>query len=329
MVDGVRVPVIVDCDPGIDDAIALLLAFASPELDILGVSAVAGNVSVERARENLVRLCDLAGAPTGVPVLYGAVGPIARRARVADEPMHGPGGLGGVELPPSGRTAQPDAVGWMAERLRERPGEITLVALGPLTNVAALLHRHPELGAASRQGAPIKEIVVMGGAAFAQGNVTPAAEFNFHADPEAARYVLESGVPIRVVGLDVTRRALTPAADIRALAEMPSRVTRAAATMLGHLAERFEARHGIAACAIHDALAVAAVIRPGLLRWTPATATVECAGEFTRGALVADVRQGAAEGSSTRIATEVDKTAFGEFLLARLGSYATAADPTP
>ncbi|GAA2431533.1 nucleoside hydrolase [Actinomadura vinacea] len=316
--------VVIDCDPGIDDAIALLLAYASPELDVAGITTVAGNVGLDQVVDNALRLCDLiGGAAASTPVLRGHAGPLARGRRQPDEPVHGAYGLGGVELPQATRAANPGhAVDWTAGEVRARPGEITLIATAPLINVAGLLHTHPGAGAA------LREIVVMGGAAFAPGNVTPAAEFNFYADPEAARYVTESGVPLRIVGLDVTRAALTPLADAETLIADGGPATSAAGRMLRHLIERYEWRHGVRACAVHDALAVAAAIEPGLLEWTEAWVTVECAGEFTRGALVADVHGRSGHAPNALVATGVDADAFRAFMLSRLlAAYGTSAPP--
>ncbi|MFF1685815.1 nucleoside hydrolase [Streptomyces sp. NPDC058254] len=307
-------PVVIDCDPGIDDAVALMLAFASPELDVTGITTVAGNVGIGQVVANALALCDLIGVDARVPVLRGHAGPLARAVRVPDEPVHGAGGLGGVALARSARTPHAThAVEWLAGQLRERgPAGTTVIATAPLTNIASLLHAHPEAAAS------IKEIVLMGGAAFAPGNVTPSAEFNFFADPEAARFVTEAGVPLRIVGLDVTRKALTTRDDIAQLLADGAPVTDAAGRMLAHLATRYEQRHGVAACAVHDALAVAAAVRPGLLEWTDAWVTVECGGEFSRGKLIADVHGRTGLPHNAKIATGVDTAAFRAFLTSRL-----------
>ncbi|MFC3999989.1 nucleoside hydrolase [Nocardiopsis sediminis] len=308
-------PVVIDCDPGVDDAIALLLALASPELEVRGVTTVAGNAALADVTRNAAHVLDLAGAPAGLPLVAGLAGPIARPARIADEPMHGAGGLGG--LAPAGPPRAPGpghAVDFLAEQALAAPGALTLVAIGPLSNVAALLARHPQAGPA------LREIVVMGGAAFAQGNITPAAEFNFYADPEAARCVLESGVPVRVVGLDVTRAALLPLQAAEHLAGLAG-AAGAAGELLRGFVERYRERFGVAAVPVHDALALAGLIDPGLLEYGHGSATVECAGEVTRGALVADLRT-PGRSRTVRIARSVDADRFTALLTERLARHA-------
>ncbi|WP_017537366.1 MULTISPECIES: nucleoside hydrolase [Nocardiopsis] len=315
------VPVVIDCDPGVDDAVALLLALASPELAVRGVTAVAGNASLDDVVRNAGHVLDLAGAPDALPLTAGMAGPLTRRRRERDEAIHGEGGLGGLvpAVPP--RAAHPGhAVDRLAEAALAEPGGLTLVALGPLTNVAAMLARFPEAGRA------LKEIVLMGGAAFTQGNITAAAEYNFHCDPEAARFVVESGLPVRVVGLDVTRSALFPLDRTDRLASMGG-AAGAAGELLRGYAMRYEERSGLTAVPVHDALAVAAVSHPDLLEWSRGWASVECAGELTRGALVADVRTPGRE-RAVAIATGVDAEGFTSLLFERLSGYADLTSST-
>lgn len=312
----VPAPIVIDCDPGVDDAVALLLALASPLLDVRGVTTVAGNVSLADVNRNAAHVLDLAGAPTELPLVSGLAGPIARTSRIRDEPMHGAGGLGGLVPDSPPRPLTPGhAVDWLAERALESPGELTLVAIGPLSNVAAMLARHPEAGPAFR------EIVIMGGAAFAQGNVTPAAEFNFHADPEAARYVLESGLPVRIVGLDVTRAALYPLSEAEHLAALPG-TAGIAGELLRAYAVRYLERFGVPAVPVHDALAVAAVSHPDLIGWEEGSASVECSGELTRGALVADVRT-PDRTRNVRVGRTVDADAFSALLTEGIARHRT------
>ena len=192
--------VLIDTDPGIDDAIAILLALASPELDVAGITVVHGNVPVEACTLNALKVLDLAGR-RDVPVVTGAAAPLVRQARHA-EAVHGPDGLGGLFPPPD--DAHPfaaDAAAFIARSLDEGEEPTTLIALGPLTNVATAILATP--GLTERLG----RIVAMGGAIRREGNVTPAAEFNIYADPEAAAIVLRSGVPVTLVPLDATRSA--------------------------------------------------------------------------------------------------------------------------
>src|SRR5215207_4572066 len=195
-------PVIIDCDPGHDDAMALLLALASPELELSAVTTVAGNQTLEKVTANAIRVLDVAGAHD-IPVAAGAARALIHPARVASE-VHGETGLDGPDLPPPSREPEPiHALELIARTLRERAH--TLIAVGPLTNIALLVALHPELTER------IERIVVMGGA-IGQGNVTPSAEFNIWCDPEAAHRVFTSGIDVTMVGLDVTHRAMLSAA---------------------------------------------------------------------------------------------------------------------
>ena len=193
-------PTLIDCDPGHDDAIALLLALASPEVELLGVTTVAGNQTLEKTTTNALRVLELAGRGD-VPVAAGADRPLARELFIADY-VHGESGLDGPELPePRAEPVDQHAVDFLAERILGSPRPVTLVPIGPLTNVALLLSRYPQAAG------NVERVVIMGGAV-AEGNVTPAAEFNIYVDPEAAWRVFHSGLPVTMIGLDVTHRAL-------------------------------------------------------------------------------------------------------------------------
>jgi len=305
-------PVIIDTDPGIDDAIALLLALRCPELQLRGVTAVAGNVSLERAAANAARVLVLGGVrPGSLPLHAGLRGPIARPGRIPDEPVHGPDGLGDAGIPPVDWPL-PDrhAVDWLLEQVRLSPGQLTLVAIGPCSNVAAVLQRLPD-------PTVLREIIVMGGAVQCPGNVTPAAEFNIFADPEAARLVLHSGVPVKLVGLNVTRQALLHAEDADRLAAAGP-VGAAVAAMSRYYIERYARRYGVAACAMHDPLALAAAVRPELLQWEPCYVDVEVGGELSRGATIADSLGKLGKPANCQLAVGVDAPAFRAFLLERL-----------
>ncbi|OFI36900.1 hypothetical protein BIU82_10750 [Arthrobacter sp. SW1] len=304
-------PVIISCDPGIDDAVALALTFGSPELEVLAVAATAGNVSLEQATANAAALLDLLGVPADFPVHAGAAGPLAGGERVPDEPVHGAGGLGGVKLPVSVRPIESDAVAHMAELILARPGEVTLLALGPLTDVAHLFERFPDTIAA------LGRLVVMGGAVFVQGNVTLSAEFNFYADPEAAALVLERGRRIRLVPLDVTRKAVVDRPTAERLAALPSPAGEFGAMLLD-MCNTMVARGRPDGAVMHDPLAAAVVLDESLLSWEAVTATVELDGTLTRGAVVADARGVSGREPNIRYGRDIAAAGFLTTLTERL-----------
>lgn len=251
-----RTPIVIDCDPGIDDACALALAAAHPErLELMGITTVAGNLPIEVTTRNALALTELLGIDA--PVAAGASRPIVREPVTASD-VHGAGGLGAWPVPEPARTpTQASAVTLLLDALRARPKgrPLTIVAIGPLTNVATLLLAHPE--AAGRIG----RVVVMGGSATVGGNVTPAAEFNAFADPHAARIVLRSGVPVTLCGLDVTYDCGLPHADVAALASGGA-VSRAFHDMLRAYADgSYRSRRIVSA---HDVATVAWLLEPEL-----------------------------------------------------------------
>jgi inosine-uridine nucleoside N-ribohydrolase len=302
-------PVIIDCDPGHDDAMALLLALGSPELELVAVTTVAGNQTLEKVTANAIRVLDVAGA-NSIPVAAGADRPLVHPARVAAE-VHGETGLDGPELRPPSRDPEPmHAVELMARALRERP--LTLVPVGPLTNIALLLALHPEL--AER----IERIVLMGGA-IAEGNVTPAAEFNIWCDPEAAHRVFSSGLDVTMVGLDVTHRALFS----RERAEGLRASGRAGAFVadLHRFYSRFHATiYHDPATPVHDALAVASLIRPGLLRSERLAVEIDTSTGICRGRTVVDRRGRTGRPANASVALDVEGERFVDLLCARIAS---------
>ncbi len=302
-------PVIIDCDPGHDDAMALLLALGSPELELVAVTTVAGNQTLEKVTANAIRVLDVAGE-TSIPVAAGADRPLVHPARVAAE-VHGETGLDGPELSAPSREPEPiHAVELMARHLRERP--LTLVPIGPLTNIALLLALHPEL--VSR----IERIVLMGGA-IAEGNVTPAAEFNIWCDAEAAHRVFSSGVDVTMVGLDVTHRArLGPdrAAGLRASGRAGAFV----ADLHGFYS-RFHAQiYGDPSTPVHDALAVASLIRPALVQIEPLHTEIDTSLGLCRGRTVVDRWRRTGLEPNAGVAIDVNGDAFIDLLCARIAS---------
>jgi inosine-uridine nucleoside N-ribohydrolase len=302
-------PAIVDCDPGLDDALALLLVLASPELELLGVTTVAGNQTVEKTTANALQVLELTGREN-VPVARGADGPLVGELVVADD-AHGESGLGGLVLPePTAEPANEHAVDFLAERLLGADRPITLFALGPLTNVALLLALHPEV----TRG--IDRIVLMGGA-IGEGNMTASAEFNIWIDPEAAASVFESGLDVTMVGLDVTNRAvLTPEDAERLRAGGP--VGAAAASMVDFYLGFYDAAYEHGGAPIHDAVAVAQVLRPEVVTTLPRRVDVELGG-LCRGRTVVDMRRRTIlPEPNARVAVDIDVQAFRDLLLERL-----------
>lgn len=308
------IPILVDCDPGQDDAIALLLALASPEVDVVGVTTVAGNQTLEKTTANALRVLELAGR-TDIPVAAGADGPLVGELVVAAD-AHGESGLDGPDLPAaSTEPVAAHAVDFLAERLLAAAEPLTLVPLGPLTNVALLLARHPE---AARR---IERIVLMGGA-IAEGNQTPSAEFNIWIDPEAAAQVFTSDLDVTMVGLDVTNKAVLTGEDADRLRDTGS-VGTAAAAMLDFYLGFYEEAYDHGGAPIHDAVAVAHVFRPGLLETEERHVAVEVAHGLCRGRTVVDMRRRTkGPRPNARVAVAIDTAAFRELLVERLAAYA-------
>jgi inosine-uridine nucleoside N-ribohydrolase len=302
-------PVIIDCDPGHDDAMALLLALASPELEVSAVTTVAGNQTLEKVTANAIRVLDVANAQH-IPVAAGADRALIHPARVASE-VHGETGLDGPDLPPPSRDTEPvHAVELIARTLRDRPH--TLIPIGPLTNIALLLALHPELRDR------IERIVLMGGA-IDLGNVTPSAEFNVWCDPEAAHRVFTSGLDVTMVGLDVTHRAMLSAARAEALRE----TGRAGAVVadLHAFYRRFHAEvYGHDDTPVHDALAVASVIHSDLIRTEQLPTEIDITLGPCRGRTVVDRLRRTGREPNAHVATGVDAEGFIELLCGRIGS---------
>jgi inosine-uridine nucleoside N-ribohydrolase len=304
-------PIIIDCDPGHDDAIALLLALGSPEVELLGVTTVAGNQTLEKTTTNALKILEFVGR-TEVPVAAGAPGPLVREPYVASY-VHGESGMDGPDLPPPSIAPLADhAVDFLAGRLTAAPAPVTLVPVGPLTNIGLLLIRYPEL--AGR----IERIVLMGGA-IAEGNVTPAAEFNIWADPEAAARVFTSGIDVTMVGLDVTHKALFRPADSERLAKT-GRVGKLVSQLFGFYQQFHSEQYGWDGSPVHDAVAVAHVVRPGLVQTADRGVVVDCGGELSRGRTYVDLWGRAQWERNAHVAVDVDAQGFVDFLIERLAS---------
>ncbi|MAN54939.1 MAG: nucleoside hydrolase [Paracoccus sp. (in: a-proteobacteria)] len=274
--------IIIDTDPGQDDAVAILLALASPELEVLGITTVAGNVPLPLTTLNALKILELAGR-ADLPVFAGCEAPLRRRL-VTAEHVHGKTGLDGIELPvPATAARDRHAVDFIVETLRREPaGSVTLVPIGPLTNIARALERAPDIAAR------IRRIVIMGGAYFEVGNITPAAEFNIYVDPEAARAVFAAGAPLVILPLDATHEALTSRGWIETMRGMPGRCGPAVASWTDFF-ERFDRdKYGSEGAPLHDPCTIAWLLRPDLFEGREINVEIETQGEFTTGMTVAD-----------------------------------------
>jgi len=321
--------IILDTDPGVDDAMAIFLALRSPELKVEAITPVSGNVPLALTLPNALRLLEIAGR-TDIPVAAGASTPLVRRLITAKY-VHGNNGLGGVEFPePQIQPVAESAVEIIRSIVRKNPGEITIVAVGPLTNIATLLKADPSIAAL------IKAIVLMGGS-LSGGNITPSAEFNFYVDPEAARIVFDSGVPITMVGLDVTHRVLLREEQLRILEAAHTPVSQAAARIMRATFERMRKGRDTTVVAMHDPLTVAHLIDPSILTLKDYYVQIETSGELTAGesvgysgaspirrsppldtgAVPLDIPEQAFNPNS-KVAVEVDAEKFFHLLLSRL-----------
>ncbi|MEV7418032.1 nucleoside hydrolase [Streptomyces sp. NPDC089919] len=301
-------PVIIDCDPGHDDALAIMLAAGDPAVDLLAITTVAGNQTLAKTTLNARRVCTVAGI-RDVPVAAGCDRPLIEPLRVAAE-VHGESGLDGPRFPEPTVPAAPEhAVELMHRILTEHPEPVTLVPTAPLTNIALLLTRYPEV-------APrIREIVLMGGST-ERGNTTPAAEFNVHVDPEAADVVFRSGVPLTMCGLNVTHQALATPEVLARLEALGTPLGSLCVELLTFFTARYRRVFGFAAPPVHDPVAVARVIDPGIVHCVPAPVAVELHGTQTRGATVVDLHGVLGRPVNAQVAVTLETELFWDRLIA-------------
>ncbi len=305
--------IIIDTDPGQDDAVAILLALASPEeVEVLGITAVAGNVPLELTQKNARIVCELAGR-RDMRVFAGCSAPM-RRKLVTAEYIHGRTGLDGTSLPdPTMPLQETHGVEFIVETLRqEPPGSVTLCPLGPLTNVATAFETAPDIVGR------VQEIVLMGGAYFEVGNITPAAEFNIYVDPEAAGIVFRSGVPLTVMPLDVTHKVLTTPPRIEAFRALETDVGRVVAAWTDFF-ERFDMeKYGSEGAPLHDPCVIAHLVRPGLFTGRHVNVEIETVSDLTRGMTVADWWGVTDRTPNATFMGDVDAERFYDLLTGRL-----------
>jgi inosine-uridine nucleoside N-ribohydrolase len=304
-------PIILDCDPGHDDAIALLLALASSELELLGVTTTYGNQTLEKTTANALRVLELAGR-TDVPVASGAANPLERELVVAAH-VHGESGLDGPTLPqPSVEPVSTEAVAWIADTIGRSSSPVTLVPTGPLTNIATYLRAHGTAG--------IDRIVLMGGA-IAEGNMTPAAEFNIWADPEAAQIVFDADLDVTMIGLDVTHKAVT-GPDVQNRLRGAGSVGVFVAELVDFFTVYHRQTYGWDGAPIHDAVAIAYVLRPGLVETKLRNVEVELASDLCRGRTVVDLWLRTGRPANAHVGIDLDSDAFFDLLIERIGKLA-------
>jgi purine nucleosidase len=295
--------ILIDTDPGIDDAVAILLAVASPELKVEGIVTVAGNLPLAVTEANARAICELVGRPD-IAVYAGCSGPISRPAITAEH-FHGASGLGGLILPPPTMPLRPeDGVDFTIDFLRRAPPRsVAWCALGPLTNVAAALVKAPDIAAA------VGDLVLMGGASRALGNTTPAAEFNIHADPHAAAIVFASGLPVTMVPLDVTHQVRSTAERIARIRGLGTPVAAAVGELL--------TPSGAEPAALHDPCVIAYLLAPQLFAGSRVNVAIECESALTLGMTVVDWRGVSGRPVNANVLHTVDADGFYALLTER------------
>ena len=301
------IPVILDCDPGHDDAVAILLAVASENIDLLAVTTCFGNCSIDDATYNARRILTLAGAPD-VPVGRGAATPLAADLELGNY-VHGASGLDGPEMPePAMDESEVGAVPLMHQLITAQSDKVTMVVTGPMTNMAQLLRDHPEVSDS------ITEVIFMGGST-ERGNHTPSAEFNTFADPEALQEVIDSGIPLRMVGLNLTHQALAVPEVVERMRAMDHVVGKTCAEWMGFFGSSYRQVWSFDAPPVHDPCTIAALIDPTLIEWTESFLAVELEGKWSRGETIVDLHQRYEHAPNAHIAMTLDSARYWDLVL--------------
>lgn len=308
--------IIIDTDPGVDDALTILLALASPEIQLEALTVTQGNVTVEKGTRNALAVLELLST-SHIPVAQGTslplVGPL-----LASDLVHGKSGLGNAQLPePNAKPVSHHAIDFLIERFLAEPGELSLFAIGPLTNVALAIRKEPRFAEA------VKEMVIMGGAIREGGNVTPQAEFNIYTDPHAAHVVFHSGIPITLVPLDVTHKTMLYADQIERLKKIDSPVSRFIVEATSDYVRFTEGKTGVPGCALHDPLTLATVIAPELLTLEAHYVDVDISGGVSTGSTFADFYHTTGKSPNMKVALNVRGDDFVELFLQRMENFTT------
>jgi purine nucleosidase/pyrimidine-specific ribonucleoside hydrolase len=310
-------PIILDCDPGHDDAVAILLALGSPRVDLRAITTTFGNCSVEDATRNALSVLALAGRPD-VPVAVGAAGPLSGAAALGNY-VHGASGLDGPPMPePVSQPLSETAVELIGRLLDDSDQPLTIVATGPMTNIGALFAERPNLAS------KVREVIFMGGST-ERGNHTPTAEFNTYADPEALDIVLRTEVPVRMVGLNLTHQALATPAVVEQMSAMTHRIGQTCAAWMGFFGDSYNRLWEFSAPPVHDPCTIAALIEPDLIEWRDAFLAVELEGRWTRGTTVVDLyRRYPEQPVNASVAITLDSEAYWDLVMRSLDTLGRA-----
>ena len=306
-----RIPVIIDCDPGLDDVIALIMGFSNDKLDVKGVTVVAGNQTLKKVGDNALKVLSYIDA--NVPLALGSEFPMVKSLITAGE-VHGEDGIGGVVLPESNlKLSELHAIDLIAKILEDSEEKVTLIATGPLTNIALFLRRYPELKD------KIERISLMGGSV-GFGNITPAAEFNIFIDPEAADIVFKSEIPISMVGLNATQKAVFTMDDIKHIRSQGGKIAILVSQMLENLS-KYHSLEGFQGCYLHDPVAVCAVANPEILKMEHLHVDIELKGEYTSGMTVVDIHNRLNKNGNADVALDIDKNAYVDLIVEAVKKY--------
>lgn len=308
--------IIIDTDPGVDDALAFLLALASPEITLEALTTTQGNVTVDKATRNALSILELAHA-SHVPVVAGSVVPLVQPLR-ASAYVHGESGIGSSRLPePQTQPVPQHAVDYLIERVLAEPGEISIFPIGPLTNIAMAIRKEPRFAKA------VKELVIMGGAIQEGGNMSPLAEFNIYVDPHAAHIVFHSGIPITLIPLDVTHKCLLKQEHIDRLMKIDSPISKFVRDAV-EVYLKFSYEHGFAGSALHDPLTLATILAPELLTLKKYYVDVDISGGVSMGKTFADIFNVTKQPVNMKVAMDVRGTDFIELFVQRMESLAAS-----
>ena len=306
--------IIIDTDPGVDDAFAFLLALASPEIQLEALTTTQGNVTLEKATRNALSVLEL-GHARHIPVAAGSVLPLVNPLRASAD-VHGVSGIGNSKLPmPTAEPLPHHAVDYLIERVLAEPGELSIFPIGPLTNLAMAIRKEPKFAPA------VKELVIMGGAITENGNVTPLAEFNIHVDPHAAHIVFHAGMPITLIPLDVTHKCLLKQEHVDRLMKINSPITRFIKNSI-EIYFKFSYERGFNGCALHDPLTLATVIAPELLTLKEYYVDVDYSTGVGMGKTFADIFNVTKKPANMKVAMDVRGDEFIELFLQRMESLA-------